>query len=230
MGRLLSVGDIHGCINALRTLAELVPFRDDDVLITLGDYIDRGPDSYESVEWLVRYAKRRKLIALRGNHEAMLLEARQPGRIRDEWLKQGGEETLLSYSPFGDEGRFEDVPYDHWDFFLATRNWYETPRHIFVHANLDPKLPLNEQSERVLHWQRFDTAKPHFSGKIMICGHSPQREGEPVNLGFAVCIDTWAFGEGWLTCLEPASGRYWQANEDGRTRTGTLTEPQRVRR
>jgi hypothetical protein len=50
--------------------------------------------------------------------------------------------------------------------------------------------------------------------------HTPQKSGHPLNLGHAICIDTWVYGDGWLTCLDTASGRYWQANEGGRTRTG----------
>ena len=65
-----------------------------------------------------------------------------------------------------------------------------------------------------------------MSGKIMVCGHSAQRSGVPLNAGHAVCIDTRAYGRnGWLTCLDVASGRYWQADHKGRTRTAWLSRP-----
>jgi serine/threonine protein phosphatase 1 len=58
----------------------------------------------------------------------------------------------------------------------------------------------------------------------MVCGHTAQKSGEPLNLGWAVCIDTWVYGRGWLSCLEPATGRVWQANQRGEHRTGWLPE------
>ncbi len=61
--RYLAVGDIHGCFTALKTLAEYVPFKPDDTLITLGDVVDRGPDSDAVVRWLIDYRTRGKLIA-----------------------------------------------------------------------------------------------------------------------------------------------------------------------
>ena len=65
---------------------------------------------------------------------------------------------------------------------------------------------------------------PHCSGKVVVCGHTQQRSGLPLNLGHAVCIDTWAYGQGWLTCLDVLSGRIWQANQAGRVRTLWLHE------
>jgi serine/threonine protein phosphatase 1 len=71
----------------------------------------------------------------------------------------------------------------------------------------------------------FDDPAPHESGKIMVCGHTSQKVGRPRNVGHAVCIDTRAYGEvGWLTCLDVASGRYWQANQKGETRAGWLED------
>lgn len=74
--RHLAVGDIHGCFRALTTLAAAVPFGPDDLVITLGDYVNRGPDSCSVLDWLIAYGRRAQLIALRGNHEIMMLEAR----------------------------------------------------------------------------------------------------------------------------------------------------------
>jgi serine/threonine protein phosphatase 1 len=58
----------------------------------------------------------------------------------------------------------------------------------------------------------------------MVCGHTPQKSGRPKSLGHAVCIDTWAYGKGWLTCLEVGTGRYWQANQQGEHRSGWLDD------
>jgi len=73
----------------------------------------------------------------------------------------------------------------------------------------------------MLYWEQFNDP-PHESGKIMVCGHTPQRSGRPRDIGHAVCIDTGAHAGGWLTCLDVMSGTYWQANQQGQTRTGIL--------
>jgi serine/threonine protein phosphatase 1 len=75
----------------------------------------------------------------------------------------------------------------------------------------------------MLYWEKFDHPPPHESGKIMVCGHTPQASGRPLDIGHAICIDTQAYKpSGWLTCLDVASGRYWQANQQGETREGWL--------
>src|SRR3954469_5697022 len=92
--RYLAMGDIHGCFKALTTLATYVSFTADDLVITLGDYVNRGPDSCAVLDWLIDYDRRAKLVALRGNHELMMLQARDgPERLK-RWLENGGDKTL----------------------------------------------------------------------------------------------------------------------------------------
>ena len=71
--RTLAIGDIHGCFNALTTMADAIQFRPDDLIVLLGDYIDRGPDSKRVVDWILEQRSVLNFIALRGNHEAMIL-------------------------------------------------------------------------------------------------------------------------------------------------------------
>ncbi|MEK6262073.1 MAG: metallophosphoesterase family protein [Planctomycetota bacterium] len=222
MSRLLAIGDIHGCLTALETLAAFVPFADDDVLVTLGDYVDRGPDTREVLDWLIARLAAGRLIPLRGNHEIMLLEARESKSELRFWLKFGGREALASYSDSPDVS-LADIPAAHWRFIEhETLPYHETDTHVFVHASLVPDLPLTDQPDDVLFWERFDNPSPHQSGKTMICGHTSQKSGYPLDIGHAVCIDTWVYGEGWLTCLDPATGEYWQANQRGETRRERL--------
>ena len=96
--RYLAVGDIHGCFKALETLAAFVPFSTDDLIITLGDYVDRGPDSRAVLDWVIARQQAGKLVALRGNHELMMLEARENIQAFKVWLRAGGDATLASYS------------------------------------------------------------------------------------------------------------------------------------
>lgn len=220
--RHLAIGDIHGCFKALTTLAAFVPFRPDDVLITLGDHVNRGPDTAAVLDWLIAHGKPGQLIALRGNHEVMMLRARESTEEFKRWFECGGDATLASYSPFDDAGSLVDVPDAHWEFLEQTRAWFETDSHFFVHANAFPDCPLAEQPDFMLYWESFNDPPPHESGKVMVCGHTSQKSGLPLNIGHAVCIDTWACGRGWLTCLDGASGKYWQANERGETRSGWL--------
>lgn len=201
--RTLAIGDIHGCSQALRALLDAIKPTPDDWIITLGDYVDRGPDSYGVIEQLLTLHRTGRLIALRGNHEEMMLCARES------------------------DAELGDVPDEHWHFLESVCiDWYETDTHIFVHANVRPEMPMNEQLVLMLHWGAIDKSNsaPHCSGKVVVCGHTQQRSGLPLNLGHAVCIDTWAYGNGWLTCLDVATGRIWQANQAGRLRTLWLHE------
>jgi calcineurin-like phosphoesterase family protein len=225
--RTLAIGDVHGCSQALRALLSAVKPTPDDLIITLGDYIDRGPDSYGVIDQLLHLRRTHRLVALRGNHEEMMLRAREDkGRLRD-WLACGGKETLASYSPLGDAGKLVDVPDEHWDFFEnVCLDWHETNTHIFVHANVCPTLPMDEQLTLMLRWEALNVqwSAPHYSGKVVVCGHTQQHSGLPLNLGHLVCIDTGAYGKGWLTCLDVTSGRVWQANRAERVRTLWLDE------
>src|SRR5262249_53264216 len=161
----------------------------------------------------------------RGNHELMMLWARQERGAAGEWLCCGGRETLISYARNGKPGTLDDVPEHHWDFLeRGCVTWHETERHFFVHANADPEVPLDAQPDHTLYWQPFVRVAPHVSGKILVCGHTSQESGVPRNLGYAVCIDTWVYGNGWLTCLDVGTGRIWQANQAGKHRTAWLDE------
>jgi len=221
--RVLAIGDIHGCSKALDTILAAVQLRPDDQIITLGDYIDRGPDSMGVIERLLALRRLNQVTCLRGNHEQMMLEARKGEPEKDEWLKWGGMGALASYSAWGEEGSLADVPEQHWEFLEdGCVDWYENDTHIFVHACVDPDLPLAEQSTSMLHWEPLRHALPHYSGKTVICGHTAQRSGKPLNLGHTICIDTWVYGEGCLTCLEVTSGDIWQANQLGQLRQGSI--------
>src|SRR5262245_28876628 len=95
--RIIAIGDIHGCATALRTLLEAIKPGPDDVLVPLGDYIDRGPDSRDVIDSLIGLQAQCTLVPLLGNHEEMLFTARlSKGDLRF-WLNFGGDETLRSY-------------------------------------------------------------------------------------------------------------------------------------
>jgi len=223
--RILVIGDIHGCSTAFDALVAAVQPVAEDRVITLGDYVDRGPDSFGIVQRLIALEKNCQLVALRGNHDHMMLASRDNPETYQLWQECGGKAALASYSPSGGEGKLADVPSEHWEF-LEKRcvDWHENDTHFFVHANVLPDVPLPEQPEYMLFWEKLVFPMPHCSGKIMVCGHSSQRTGLPLNLGHTVCIDTWVYGDGWLTCWDIPSGRVWQANQKGELRTANMDD------
>ena len=226
--RTLVIGDIHGCLQALDGVLNAVHLQPDDVLITLGDYCDRGSDTRGVIDRLVEIAERRQLIALIGNHEEMMLDAREDINAYQYWRLVGGDKTVMSYmgpsSPM-DMSWVDRVPLRHWQFISEfCRDWHETQTHLFVHANLEPEKPMAEQDPNVLRWRKFHGALPHVSGKVMVCGHTAQHSGNPLNLGHALCIDTHVYASGWLTCLHVESGQFWQANQRGEMQTAHIKD------
>ena len=224
--RTLALGDLHGCYDALAAIVEVARISPDDLLITLGDYVDRGPDSCAVLDWLLRRWQQGNLIPLRGNHDIMMLRAREDDAAMKDWLQNGGDTTLASYAPFdGDPGQLVDVPDEHWRFIEQDcRAYYETASHLFVHASAYADLPLAEQPDFMLYWEKIGSQPAHESGKTLKCDLSSQKSGQPLNLGHSVCIDTWVYGGGWLTCLDVDSRRYWQTNQQGQSRSGYLDD------
>ena len=214
-GRTIAVGDVHGCATAFDKLMEAIAPDSSDTIVALGDYIDRGPGSRDVIERLIRLADQCELVPLLGNHEVMLLMSRESNEERDFWLDCGGRETLESYG-----GEFESIPAAHFEFLDRCGASFETDTHIFLHANYDAARPLEEQNEYVLFWKHLTTEmpKPHSSGKTAVVGHTPQTDGEILDVGHLICIDTCCFGGGWLTAMDVATKQLWQVDRDGRLR------------
>ena len=115
--RTLAIGDIHGCARALDALLAAVKPRPDDLLVTLGDYVDRGPDSRGVLDRLVSLYATGRLVPLLGNHDLMMLHAREWAEAGSMWLACGGKSTLTSYGLCnGDSVDLKTVPASHWEF------------------------------------------------------------------------------------------------------------------
>lgn len=215
-----AIGDIHGCLDAFLALIRAVGPEREDTVVLLGDYVNRGADSRGVIDRILYLRNETRVVALRGNHDATMIEARKGAKALEYWKRIGGDATLESYPG----GRLDGVPPDHWEFLVdGCRDWYETESHIFVHATLEPKKKLEDQPQQALHWERLDEkAKPHRSGKTVICGHTSQRDGRPLDLGHTICIDTGCVYGLWLTCLDVQSGRMWQSNLRGQVREAHL--------
>lgn len=206
-GRLLAVGDIHGCLPQLQRLLGQVAPLPRDRLVFLGDYVDRGEDSRGVIEFLL--ALRRRLpetVFLRGNHEQMLLAAAQ-GRNTLQFLINGGTATLDSYGV----REAADLPPEHLAFLNSLPTRYACGNFLFVHAGVRPGIPLEAQSDEDLLWIRQDflAADPDWEA-VIVFGHTPQQEPllEPRRLG----LDTGAVYGRQLTCCEVRTRRCWQAD------------------
>jgi serine/threonine protein phosphatase 1 len=189
-------------------------------VIPLGDFIDRGPDSRQVIDMLIDLGGRCQLAPLIGNHEIMMLQAIEDLSSMPFWLECGGLVTVDNYG-----GGMEEFPNDHVDFLRQCCRFVETERHIFVHANYDPDLPLEAQPDQLLFWEHVirTMPPPHRSGKIAIVGHTPQKSGEILNMDYLLCIDTYCVGDRWLTAVDVDNGTTWQTNQQGELRIGSLT-------
>ena len=213
--RTIAIGDIHGCSTAVAALLQAVDPQPDDTIITLGDYVDRGFDSKGVLDQLIALADRCNLAPLLGNHDQMMLHARDGKSDFQFWLNCGGIAALDSY---GSSGQMDLIPAAHFRFLQRCLSYFEADTHFFVHANYKPDLPLDKQDDHTLRWLslRDFVPEPHISGKIAVLGHTPQTD--VLDLGHVICLDTGCCNGGWLTALDVVSGQRWQVDERGQRR------------
>lgn len=220
MSRLIAIGDIHGCLAALDALVDTIDPQPDDTVVTVGDYIDRGPDSCGVVERLRQLQQTCRLVPLLGNHEEMMLSTLEGVAPNGWWLSHGGEATLRSYDRRPEGARLLD---EHADWFRECVPFHEADEWFFTHANYVANEPLETQPAEALRWQSLGEHFPaqHQSGKRAVVGHTAQRSGEVLWSEQLFCIDTYCYGGGWLTALDTGSASVWQASRDGRIRSET---------
>lgn len=186
---LIAIGDVHGCARSLDALmAELSP-KDDDHLVFVGDYIDRGPDSKGVIDLVLELSDEVPCTFLRGNHEALMLDYFDAGEF-EMWRMNGGIETLESYRT--GEGRIL-IPESHDRFVRETQLYFETDDFFFVHAGLRADLSVAENvrraDARVFLWERSHLGVERLAWeKTVVCGHTPHPN--PVNEEQLILIDT----------------------------------------
>lgn len=221
--RTIAIGDIHGCSRAFDLLLQQLNPGKHDTLVTLGDYVDRGPDSSGILSRLIELPSRTNLVPLMGNHEILMLDAREGTLEWSSWFGVGGRQTMLSYGT--ETPDWKSVPDEHWTFLKdSLHRWYATDDVIFAHANVNAMLTMPDQKDDWLFWRRFEDSHPHFSGKLLVCGHTAQKSGAPKILPSRICIDTWAYGDGWLTAYETGTEFFVQANQRGEVRRLSFEE------
>ena len=219
MNRTIAIGDIHGCARALEALLDEIQPQASDTIIGLGDYVDRGLDSAGVLEILIDLVGKCHLVPLIGNHEIMMFKGLRQEADLKFWMQHGGNATVASYG-----GRVQNIPQHHITFLSHCVRFYESDNHFFVHANYVPEAPLEEQPDNILFWTHIleQIPAPHYSGKIAVVGHTPQPEGDIRDLGHVKMIDTYCYGDGWLTALDVDHSFVWQANNLGDVRTKSL--------
>jgi serine/threonine protein phosphatase 1 len=216
-GRLIAIGDVHGCAHALDAVLSAIAPTADDCLVFLGDLIDQGHDSRDVIDRLIDLRLRCRVVVIQGNHEQMMLAARDNQEALRYWEVCGGFATLNSYR-YG--ARIDAIPAAHWDFIGECQPYYETDKFIFTHANYAAELPMAEQPEHQLRWALFEPAdmRPHVSGRKVFVGHTEQPNSEVLDLGFVACIDTACWRHGWLTAIDVRTDQIWQASRFGMLR------------
>lgn len=217
MAKTFVIGDIHGCHQALSELwKKISPIAEEDTVVFLGDYIDRGPDSRQVVDAILAIKKRLpRVITLMGNHEQMLLTF-LGGKEETPFLEVGGAETLASYGIAADQMTVHELPSAHLDFFRNLIPFWQNQEAIYVHAGLMPGRPLALQPKSWLLWAREEFLASDFNfGKPVVFGHTPFPK--PRIDQHRIGIDTGAVYGGDLTCLilpdmefvQSKGGAYW---------------------
>jgi serine/threonine protein phosphatase 1 len=216
--RIYAVGDVHGRLDLLNNLLGQIgadiarrPIAR-PLCVFLGDYIDRGPSSRQTIDRLIAHRETNETIFLKGNHELIALKCLSDRNLFDQWLHLGGLETLVSYGVLPEprlhgkkiielQSEFHDaLPQTHLRFLRDLQNAYSCGDFFFVHAGVRPNVELSQQKESDLLWIRelFLSSTWDF-GKIIVHGHTPAGaiEVRPNRVN----IDTGAFATGRLTCL-----------------------------
>lgn len=218
-GRLIAIGDVHGCDLALDAVLNAIEPAPQDRLVFLGDLIDQGKNTKDVLDHILKLQDTTQVSLIQGNHEEMMFAARENEPALRYWELCGGVATLNSYR-FG--ATLDEVPAAHWELLESSQPYLECDRFIFTHANYLPDLPMADQPSYLLRWTLFEAAKerPHFSGKTIVVGHTEQKDAEILDLGFTQCIDTACWTYGWLTAIDVETREVWQAS-----RWGVLREP-----
>ena len=185
----------------------------------MGDYIDRGRNSKEAINQILKLRNNKiKTINLMGNHDEFMIDFlfNKQNNI-ENWLNFGLDQTLRSYDievvDFIKDG-FEDhvidklrktllnkMSEDHINFFKDLELSFSTEKYLFVHAGIDPKKKLSEQTKKDFLWSRSKDFfnKDFGSEKTIVHGHTPEKEA--INYPYRINIDTGCYFSGKLTCV-----------------------------
>lgn len=208
MPRSFVISDIHGCCKTFKKLLlEVIKINKKDKIYCVGDYVDRGQDSKGVIDFILQLRSEGYHIhTLRGNHEQMMLDAIDDERGFSHWLKNGGNETLLSFGITS----LNKLEKKYLDFLKRTKFYIETDKYIIVHAGLNFKIANLFDDKDAMLWTRdkyFDKAR--IKNKILIHGHTPisfvdlnnQKKSNKINIDGG-CVYDYKPGFGYLIALQ----------------------------
>lgn len=209
-----AIGDIHGCVNTLRSLVEKV---DEEVkkyekakVVFLGDYVDRGPHSFEVIEFLANRKATTDDVFLLGNHDLEFHNSAKHGYSYDYYMSCNDVATRLSYDRKGYDifADFHDIPENHLDFFAGLWLFYDTEDAFFVHAGVDPYKELLDQNINDYIWIRapFLNHMGPFA-KTIVHGHSITSNGKVNFDGRKISVDTGVWKNDTLSCAVIQGGK-----------------------
>jgi diadenosine tetraphosphatase ApaH/serine/threonine PP2A family protein phosphatase len=198
MSQTFVIPDIHGRLDLLDEGLAAIAARADGkqgTIITIGDYVDKGPASSGVIDRLMPgVGDSFALVALKGNHDAMMVDALRDQSKMAGWLAKGGDEALASYG--GDAAR---VPQSHVDWLDRLRLLYLDRHRLYVHAGVDAMVSLDEQSEETLLWKRYPKGYSQGFGNLhVVHGHDNDPDG-PLLFEGRTNLDTLAWKTGRLT-------------------------------
>jgi len=219
-GKIFAIGDIHGCHRQLLMLLERIPLdRENDTLVFMGDYINRGPDSRLVIETLLELrAACAHTVFLMGNHEEMLLQYALDGDIDRLRLlhEMGVEATLGSYNAaMRDLRTLSFLPGPHLEFLRSLDMSWETGDYLFVHADAAPDTDSGRAgkglrtADQFLATRRLAQGAPVHTSRLVIFGHSAFET--PLVMRDRIGIDTGAVYGNMLTALELPAMRFYHA-------------------
>ena len=234
-GRTFAVGDIHGCYDELQVLIDAISPTTNDTLVFLGDYIDRGDNSKAVLDTIINLKSRCNVIALIGNHEAMMRDAflltnkKSRENWALNWIRNGAASTLSSYMVDISILDFQNIDSaaipasitSQLSFIKSMPSYHVTDTHIFVHATPRPDEDIENQYDSDLLWRRAGKTDRqfnynHISGKTIISGHTAQESGLPLSLSDKnIIIDSGCVWTGWLTAMNMDDNTYLQASKAG---------------
>lgn len=193
------IGDIHGAFRALKQCLSKSNFNyETDHLICLGDVCDGWPDTKLCIDELLKISNLTYII---GNHDIWLSNWFQQNIAEDIWLSQGGKASIASYS--------EGVPQSHVDFLKKALHYFVDKRKLFVHAGIDPHVPLEKQDILNFAWDRSlvqkawnfyvrETSSQLTQFEEVYLGHTPIPFAHPIKACEVWMMDT---GAGWSGVL-----------------------------
>ena len=217
--RKFVIGDIHSHYDEMMELFEMVHFDfNNDLLISLGDLVDRGTKPIEVVEEVMKI---KRFIHILGNHDEWCYQYLLNKVAPIKWLSNGGRST---YEAYQNNPEYREK---HLSFFKNAKLYFiDINNRLFVHAGFNPEIPFNLQQDNkeILIWDRslFRTAMknekenrvfPEFD-EIFI-GHSPTQlieENIPKKFGNLWMLDTGVFISGKLTLMNIETKEYWQSS------------------